>query len=45
MSADEFQTQYKAPKPQKTNEIIFSCKAGGRSLKAMKIGLELGFDK
>lgn len=45
MSEEDFTKIYKAKQPKKDNEIIFSCKAGNRSQRALRTGLQLGFDK
>lgn len=43
LSDDDFKKKYNASKPGKDTEVIFSCKAGGRSLKALRFALELGY--
>lgn len=45
LSDDAFKSKYDASKPGKDAEIIFSCKAGGRSLKALRLALELGYSQ
>ena len=41
---DEFETEYGVEKPRKTDEIIFTCKAGKRSLFAAMYAQELGYE-
>ncbi|KAK6626789.1 hypothetical protein RUM44_009266 [Polyplax serrata] len=45
MTAEEFKKLYNANKPSKDAEIIFSCKSGNRSRKALQTGLDLGYKK
>lgn len=45
LTEHEFQQLYKALKPDHDTELIFSCRSGKRSLKALKTALELGYKK
>ncbi|MDA1196643.1 MAG: rhodanese-like domain-containing protein [Nanoarchaeota archaeon] len=41
---EEFKTKYDFEKPNKEQELIFYCHAGGRSAKAAKLAMKLGFN-
>lgn len=45
MPADKFQQQYGRPKPGLDFPLVFSCKLGGRSAKALQIAEKLGYTK
>lgn len=45
MSPEEFKKKYNAARPEKDIQVIFSCKAGGRSRKAMAQAYSLGYTK
>ncbi|XP_071451952.1 rhodanese domain-containing protein CG4456-like isoform X2 [Hetaerina americana] len=45
MDDQEFETQYKHKKPEKDAEIVFSCRSGNRSRRAMDLARTLGYDK
>ncbi|XP_049803943.1 rhodanese domain-containing protein CG4456-like [Schistocerca nitens] len=45
LSDSEFQKKYNATKPGLDAPLVFSCRAGGRSLKALQTALELGYTK
>ncbi|XP_026470803.1 uncharacterized protein LOC113375063 [Ctenocephalides felis] len=43
MPKEEFQEKFGRPKPEPDTEIIFHCKLGGRSAKALDQALQLGY--
>ncbi|XP_046396869.1 rhodanese domain-containing protein CG4456-like isoform X2 [Ischnura elegans] len=43
MDDASFENRYKHKKPQKEAEIIFSCRSGNRSRRALELALSLGF--
>ena len=46
MTPDKFLLKYKCPKPSKDDtDIIFHCKKGVRSQKALQIAHQLGYSK
>lgn len=44
MPRDEFKIKYNHNKPNSEEKIIFSCRTGGRSGRAMQIALKLGYE-
>jgi rhodanese-related sulfurtransferase len=44
-SSDDFKLKYKHDKPSSDQEIIFSCKLGGRAQKGAEQAAALGFTK
>jgi rhodanese-related sulfurtransferase len=44
-SAESFKSKYGATQPNKDAQLVFSCKGGVRSRKALTSALELGFTK
>ncbi|XP_045762172.1 rhodanese domain-containing protein CG4456-like [Maniola jurtina] len=45
MSEEEFQKQFRRPKPSVSDELIFYCRSGKRSTEALDKALKLGFNK
>ncbi|KAL0275309.1 UNVERIFIED_CONTAM: hypothetical protein PYX00_003197 [Menopon gallinae] len=45
LSDSEFQQRYGVAKPKRDSEIIFSCRSGIRSMKALRKAILLGYDK
>lgn len=43
LAEDEFKARFGRDKPTNDTEIIFSCKLGGRALKAAEVATELGY--
>ncbi|KAL0275310.1 UNVERIFIED_CONTAM: hypothetical protein PYX00_003197 [Menopon gallinae] len=43
ISPDEYKKRYNAEIPSKDTQVIFSCKAGGRSQRAMALAYNLGY--
>lgn len=44
-SPDDFKAKYQHEKPSNDQEVIFSCKLGGRAQKAADKATSLGFKK
>ena len=45
LSEEEFENQYKKPKPQINDKIVFVCSHGVRSTFCLQVGQELGYEK
>ena len=45
VSAQEFKDKFGIEKPALHQEVIFSCKMGGRALKAATAAAAIGFEK
>lgn len=45
LSDSEFEKKYNATKPGPDTPVVFSCRSGGRSLKALETALDLGYTK
>lgn len=45
LNEDEFNSEYHRKKPEKSDEIIFSCLVGGRAQKAAEVASGLGYEK
>ncbi|XP_049942267.1 uncharacterized protein LOC126419177 isoform X1 [Schistocerca serialis cubense] len=45
LSENDFQKKYGAKKPGLNAPLIFSCRSGARSLKALQLALDLGYTK
>ncbi|KAK7792880.1 hypothetical protein R5R35_000432 [Gryllus longicercus] len=43
LSSEEFQKKYGIPLPDKNAPLVFTCRSGNRSMKALLTALELGF--
>jgi len=45
LPTDVFEEKYKVPKPDKEDEIVFSCARGNRSRRAAEIAFKLDYKK
>ncbi|KAG9493291.1 hypothetical protein GDO78_001277 [Eleutherodactylus coqui] len=45
MTPKDFEEKYKKSLPEKSNILVFSCLAGIRSGKALKVAMSLGYDR
>ena len=43
--SEDFETKYGFSQPAKDAQLVFSCRSGNRSRRAMDAALELGFQK
>lgn len=45
MSEEEFKKNYQRQKPNSSDELIFYCQSGRRSMEALNKALEIGYTK
>lgn len=45
MPEGQFKQKYHAAKPSKNDRVVFSCRSGNRSEKALKLAVSLGYPR